>query len=338
MNQHIRDIWGIEGDDIPYHLRQLGIDLEALDNNGIYFYPLNNHYGLHTTEWYAQAKTRALQARTVVFYDIVNIDDEASSKFIKFIDEFEHPRKLYLTVNQSKNIKVDAEVIAWDFMWNRVKLYYVDTPPDIKFGEPDRVLHHYSGAGVYQLTDLNFDQQRARIFLNLCGRNYGYRNTLFEYAQQHSDQGYISNRGKNITLENPPSVGAYWPVPNSFYENSYFSVYVESNCEDPNLIHMTEKTFEPLIKGHFVLPFANPGSIARIQDLGFKLPDFIDYSYDTIDNHAVRFDAFIKEFCRLLTFDWPTLYAKHSNIILHNRTCLHSIPYDPSILRIFNVY
>jgi hypothetical protein len=337
MNQNILKVWGIEGDDIPYHVQHLGIDVEHTPNNGTYFYPLNNHYGLHTTAWYEQARERAIQSQAVVFYDIVNIDDEFASRFVDTVNQFDHPHKIYLTVNQSDRLLVNADVVAWDFMWNRVKLYYLDSPPDVKFGEPDRVLHHYSGPAVYKLNDLNFEHARSRIFLNLCGRNYGYRETLFELAQQSNHLGYISNRSKNISLENPPAVGAYWPVPNDFYNDSYVSVYVESNCTDPALIHLTEKTFEPLIKGHFILPFANPGSIARIRKLGFALPDFVDYSYDTMEDHATRFSAFAAEFQRLLTLDWPSLYHAHRDMILHNRRCLYDIPYDQSILRIFNV-
>jgi hypothetical protein len=104
-----------------------------------------------------------------------------------------------------------------------------------------------------------------------------------------------------------------------------------------DLIHVTEKTFEPLIKGHFVLPFANPGTVDRILDLGFRLPDFIDYSYDEILNVDERFTAFKKVVVNAMQLDWNNLYIKNKDIIMHNRQQLFDLDYDRSILELFNV-
>jgi len=322
----IQIIQGIEGNDIPYHLKLLNFNIDHLSRD-IYFWPLNDHYNTHGINWNIQASEKAYHAKTLVFYDIVNIDDLAHKKFCNFVENFPHPNKIYLTVNQSPNLKLtNVCIVPWDFMWNRIRAYYTETIPESLY------LHHYN-SDQYHLPELDFKSIRTKKFLSLTGRNIGYRPQLFDYVRSYP--GYVSNRGQGVSLDN--KTGAFTPVSNNFYLDSYFSVYAESNCTDTNLIHITEKTFEPLLKGHFILPFSNPGTIKRIQDLGFLLPDFIDYSYDLELDPDRRFELFKLEFLRLLNLNLDQLYKEHKELLIHNQQCLHTICYDPSILQIFNV-
>jgi hypothetical protein len=132
-------------------------------------------------------------------------------------------------------------------------------------------------------------------------------------------------------------VGAFNPVPNEFYLDSYISIYVESNCLQSDLIHITEKTYEPLLKGHIILPFSNPGTIRRLRDLGFAFPDFVDYNYDTIQDPIARFNALKEVFKNLLMQNLPKLYQDNQHIFTHNQKCVNVIPYDNNLLEIFNV-
>jgi len=320
-------IQGIEGDDLSFHIRLLGNDINRLPND-VWFYPLNDHYNIHSASWHDAQVEQINRARTVVFYDLVNTGDYEHSRFVKFVEEFEHPNKYYLTVNQS-NIEIpDVKIIQWDFMWNRIKAYYTASIPE------ELHLHHYS-YGNYKLFDLDFNSLRNKKFLSMTGREYGYRTNLYNFVKDYD--GYISNRSLGITLENTEVMGAFNPVPNNFYLDSYFSFYVESNCQQQNLIHITEKTFEPLIKGHFILPVSNPGTIRRLRDLGFAFPKFIDYSFDEELDTVQRFELIKLEFKRLLDLDWHTLYKDNQDILIHNQRCIFSIPYDRRLLEIFNV-
>jgi hypothetical protein len=143
-------------------------------------------------------------------------------------------------------------------------------------------------------------------------------------------------RSLGTYLEDDDTAGAFRPIPNSFYDDTYLSVYVESNCQNNNLIHITEKTFEPLLKGHFIMPFANSGTIQRLRDLGFRFPDFIDYSYDTIDDVRWRFAVFQKLVKDTLQLPWAKLYQDNFDIIEHNRNQLYNLDYDRSILKLYD--
>lgn len=323
-----KNIQGIEGDDIAYHLQLLGQDIANLPKD-IYFYPLNDHYNTHQSGWKETADRLAADARAVVFYDLVNTGDYEHSVFCNFVTEYSHPNKFYLTVNQSPNLKVDdVTVMRWDFMWNRFKAYYTEQIPESLF------LHHYAYQ-QYQLPELDFINERTKLFMSLTGREFAWRTKLYEEVSKYD--GYISNRSKGIYLESEPVAGAFSPVPNTFYMDSYISIFVESNCTQSNLVHLTEKTFDPLVKGHIILPFANPGSLRRVRDLGFQLAPFVDYSYDSIIDPMERFDALLVQFRRLLNMDIAKLYNDYQDIFLHNQRCINGIPYDHNLLKIFNV-
>ena len=325
-----KNIRGIEGDDIPWHLQLLGINTECVEDIDWYFFPLNDHYNSHGPDWLDQTISRAKQFSRVVFYDLVNTGDYEHSKFSEFVSNFNHNNKVYLTVNQSPDFNLaDVKIVKWDFMWNRFKAYYTEQV------STNLYLHHYS-PGKYNLPKLEFENSRSKKFLSMTGREYGFRKTLFGYLKDNT-QGYVSNRTRGITLEQQPVIGAFCPVPNNFYLDSYFSIYVESNCLRNDLVHITEKTFEPLVKGHFILPFSNPGTIRRLKDIGFAFPDFIDYSFDQEDDPDTRFNKLIVEFNRLTTLDLPMLYKHNKDILVHNQECLNKIPYDRRIAGVFNV-
>lgn len=324
----INNIRGIEGDDIPYHLSLLGYDANNISDR-YWFYPLNDHYNSHQPGWQDLQNNLARSCEVVVFYDLVNTGDYEHGLFRQFVSAFDHPNKVWLTVNQNCNFKLHGvKIIPWDFMWNRTKAYYTEQVPE------NLLLHHYS-AGQYTIPKLNFENERNSIILSMTGREYGYRTRLYESIKD--SPGYISNRSRGRYLEGTPVVGAFNPVPNKFYLDSYCSLYVESNCLQTDLIHITEKTFDPLIKGHFVLPFTNPGAIKRLRLMGFEFPNFIDYGFDTIINPEERFTKVMEQYSMIMMSNIHRHYTENKNILLHNQTCINTIPYDARILEVFDV-
>ena len=325
-----RIVRGIEGDDIPFHLHLIGYDVNNISDR-YYFFPLNDHYNTHSENWWFDNSTIAKKHEVVVFYDLVNIGDSEYINFYNVVKDFDHPKKVWLTVNQSKDIIPieNTTIVQWDFMWNRIKSYYTEKIPY------DLALHHCD-RGSYNLFDLDFTRIRSKKFLSLLGREYGARKNLYEIVKNYED-GYVSNRSRGIFLEGEPVVGAFSPVPNRFYQDSYFSVYVESNYYQHSLIHLTEKTFEPLIKGHFILPFTNVNCINRLEDMGFQFPSNINYRYTLTWDLDRRVESLTTEFEKLLMIDLPDMYYHYRDLLQHNKDCLHEIPYDRRILDVFNV-
>lgn len=110
---------------------------------------------------------------------------------------------------------------------------------------------------------------------------------------------------------------AYVPINNSYYKNSVLSVYIETITCNSNLVDeqkvtsATEKTWNPLIKGHFILPFGCSGFVSFLKDAyGIKFPGFIDYTYDGMESDLERWFAYKSEVARVLNMGSDFLFEQ----------------------------
>ena len=125
----------------------------------------------------------------------------------------------------------------------------------------------------------------------------------------------------------------FHPLANNYYETSAVSVYVESCVETLSNIKMiSEKSFNPFVKGHFVLPFCYQYYVRDMQELyGFKLPDWIDYSYDNISDDNERFLGFMKSFSKIRfksLQELQELCNRDIDILKYNRNIFFERNYD----------
>jgi hypothetical protein len=124
--------------------------------------------------------------------------------------------------------------------------------------------------------------------------------------------------------------GGYCPPHTLYYDNTFVSIYAET-IEFGSTFAPTEKTFDPLIRGHFVLPFSNYNFIKFIkQEYDFKFPDFINYEYDNIKDDEKRFAGYLDEVKRLMTLSidsWNQLRNDNIHLIQHNQNVFCNRPY-----------
>jgi len=201
-------------------------------------------------------------------------------------------------------------------------------------------------------------------------RPFSIRHTLQKHLEKHTDLGYLAiydsivddnsviglyshkedplsngqlqfdvSTGKTFELSQFTSVGdtsvgdttrGFSPIHINYYENSFISIYEETLSYGTNNF-ITEKTYTPLIQGHFILPFSSAGTIKTIQRLGFQLPDFIDYSYDNIDDLDQRKKVYINEVDRLINQPlkwWNDRRNENLDLLFHNRKIFWLKPYD----------
>jgi hypothetical protein len=129
------------------------------------------------------------------------------------------------------------------------------------------------------------------------------------------------------------------PAANEIYEDTFISIYVETLIDSFHTRVITEKTFDPLIKGHFILPFGYCGIIEDIKSYGFRLPIWINYEYDYEVDPEKRFNLFIQEFERLQKIEIQQYYKwfeKDYDLLVHNRNVFFNRPYDllyPSLVK-----
>ena len=245
-----------------------------------------------------------------------------------------------------------SKIFFNNFLWNRSKAYYTNREWRI----PDE-LWYYHGPKAFELQPISTAEQKTRLFLspNKIGRSDAlFRARLADVVLRYDimPRGYVSaiTWGRDGTLEIPgnqdnPSAttvkqvieskckfynGGYDPVHNAYYNETFFSVYVET-FETGTTQFVTEKTLDPLIKGHFILPFSTAGFISYLKHQGWKFPDFIDYSYDSITDDEQRFRAFRSELFRLCSLPmskWQQLWLDNIDILHYNRNQLYNKPYD----------
>lgn len=260
------------------------------------------------------------------------------------------------------NFALDLE-IQYDFLWNRQKIYFTDYN---RIDLHDRLyvnntdIKNFELRPIVKMNDNITNTRRKflcpnRVYQNFDHERFKYRRQLLHFIREFPyEYGHYSDFKNNLTLqsENPMPEnfmqdGGWYPIANHYYWGTYFSIYVETLTGNINQDYpyksITEKTWDPLIKGHFILPFGYKGLIDHIRSYGFKLPDWIDYSYDVIDDNQLRFEAFLESARKLMNYsmgDWENLYFKDRDMLVHNRKLFWKRPYDSlydKVVRFFEI-
>ena len=246
-------------------------------------------------------------------------------------------------------------IISYDFIWNRSKAYY--TNKKFEYCSGAFAPWYYNSPTSYLLQNLSSADNKTRIFLSpskLHRPTTIFRKRLVEVLsnKKYDNLGYLGaslpNKQSSPTLFGnhiiptainvqslvnsgySSSVYSYMPVHNAYYNETFLSVYGET-FEHGNSYVVTEKTLDPLLKGHFVLPFANAGFVQYVKSQGWRLPNFIDYSYDYIDDNNLRFVSYCEELDRLLSFsmdEWRQHWVDNLDILHYNRNQLYERDYD----------
>jgi hypothetical protein len=266
------------------------------------------------------------------------------------------PARTYGITNAVDSTVSNDRIIFNDFLFNRTRAYYLQFP-----FRPDTKKWYNQGQLSYIIPDPVTADAKNKIYVAPNKTQGGtrtrgqsvYRSRLTELLKtKYLDQGYVGNIDDTPELFLYPHIEfplinaidvlenqrdamryswwGYCPPHNEYYKNTFVSIYGET-VEHGTSIAVTEKTYDPLIKGHFVLPFSTSGFIRHLRGLGFEFPDFIDYSYDTILNDDLRYAAYEDELRRLVTLDitaWQAHWQDNYSMIRHNQLVFHEKPYD----------
>lgn len=272
--------------------------------------------------------------------------DRRNFLFVRKILEQELPNQFAIVhTNSALNME-----IQYDFLFNRQKIFFTDYNL-IDLRERLYVMgtdiKNFELLPIEKMSDNKTNSIRKflcpnRIYQIFDHPRLEYRNQLHTFLKKYPDQGHMSDFKNNITLESNNTMsdrfleqGGWYPVANHYYRGTYCSIYGETvtgkiNSDFPYK-SITEKTWDPLIKGHFILPFGYQGLIDHIKSYGFKMPEWIDYSYDYIEDNDQRFKAFLYSIEKLLKFsinELHDLYLQDYDMLVHNRRLFWSRPYD----------
>ena len=267
---------------------------------------------------------------------------------------YDIPKDGYIITIATSKDSQHPNLIFNDFIFNRTKAYYS------RFLFSNKTVKWYwHGDQAYVIPEHPNCAYKTKIYVapNRTYLNNPYRTIKFrpvlvqKLLHQWKDKGYIGENDFDkqcflishaqmpgcINIQdlshstvNPTYNQGYCPPHNQYYMDSFISIYAETIEYGPSIV-VSEKTYDPLIKGHFILPFSCSGFVARLRELGFLFPDFINYSYDDQPNDEKRFNLYLQEMQRLLNLDidiWRTNWNQNLSVITHNQKIFKNRPYD----------
>jgi hypothetical protein len=235
-----------------------------------------------------------------------------------------------VTIIHQNQRNLNPSSIFYDMMWNRQKAYFIDNMINLLDTDLRAIWFFHATEGSYRLNPLVKHREKCVHYLSPSRIHYANSIECRHLARTRlsdvlvSYHGWYSDWLTGKTLEPEDSTltgtvpntdimlqtnGGWLPVANHYYETSYVSMYVETVTNGELSACITEKTYDPLIKGHFILPFGYSGLIRDIRCRGFWLPDWIDYSYDNIPDWHTRLTAYLESVRKVCEMDLDHLHA-----------------------------
>lgn len=288
----------------------------------LHLFHMAEHMGF---DYYAKSKNnfKHITNKVIILHNNRALINNTS---LAYLDTQFNMEKLYCT---EYNSKLDLHQRIWteDCTEEVYKLHPIEKNPIKKYLAPMRIYH--SGPIENPESPRMARRKQIKVLLESIGSVY-----LSDLPNGISflPNGYNDNMDKWV---NSPFGGVWYPISHSYYNSSIVSVYGESlvhyaSNHELTLI-VTEKTLDPLIRGNFILPFGMPGLIKCITDYGFILPDWIDYSYDSIIDNDERFAAYTSSILTLNSYtlaELTDLCNKDKHILEHNRNVFFTTPYS----------
>jgi len=198
----------------------------------------------------------------IIVEDWFGIDDDHNDK----IHLFDYPNVTFCTTNMQKNNLVHASTVHYNFMFNRTKLVYDEEFPIKRNNKKFFLLLTNSTGENYKKVKYNADRSSDFLFLN------ARRQTTERLQTQqvlHGLNGIVST--KNNLLPGDVNM-PYNPVPAEHWESCYFNIAIESNIKNADIVHTTEKVWEPIIKYQIPIILATAHYQAYMESLGFVFP------------------------------------------------------------------
>lgn len=98
------------------------------------------------------------------------------------------------------------------------------------------------------------------------------------------------------------------------WQSSLFHVVTETVFYDKKL-HLTEKIFKPIVAERPFILVAAPGNLAYFRKYGFRtFGQWVDESYDMIEDNDARLDHISREICRLSNMSLTDLRRMHQEM------------------------
>jgi len=201
--------------------------------------------------------------------------------------------------------KIIVEYIPW-YLYDKSQLslpYKPGKRSKIFLGFNRRMHEHRCLLVAWMHKENLLDRSFVSFPSHHVGTNENFLEKVKNYNHLFDQYGITDDDIKNLNNKLPLTLDIDnwnpYPLPiisnrlNVFYERSLISLVSETFFYS-NTVHLTEKTFKPIINHHPFITISAPGTLKAIKSFGFRTFDtIIDESYDEIDDHNLRFNAIL---------------------------------------------
>jgi hypothetical protein len=285
---------------------------------------VDHHMSLEWARKHEFSEISTITNKIILLHTNMGLNDGHDSIYYDHIFD---RQKLYCT-DYDRGIDLDTRV--WTYSCNKemFSLHEIKKTRFKKFLAPMRYYQH------------NGMPTHPRMIYRKEIKNFLQKKTDSYISDNNASASFLPNAATPHVMHNVCNIlgGSWFPISPIYYNTSLINVYTETlvhYMNEHNVRMVTEKTFDPLIQGNFILPFGYPGLIKDILSYGFKLPNWIDYSYDDIGDNDVRFYAYMESLKKLDNLSLEYLFELATNdipILEHNRAIFYSRPYDYPLL------
>ena len=286
--------------------------------------------------WWVEPKKLKQYMKThlvkkLVFYDIFHAHPSPATECLDLVKHYQKLIPTVLLTACKTPIPDIKNVLHFDFYWNRAKSAYLDKKSSWK-----------------QLSHENYNQwpielaRRPGAILSLYGKNNWPIKLHLYYSIKHIS-GYHSGQTADTSLPSESAVTDLMrlmaaPPARKYFDNTYITAQVESLCKGPTVLY-SEKTYDHLIQGRFVMNFGPRHFYRTLANNGWKLPVGIDYGWDEIEDYHAnshqipnepRFQAYIRCLIELSSNmeRLHELFIANVDVFAHNQEQLRQKPYD----------
>lgn len=317
-------------------------------------------------DWFFERiKSLVREDQIVMVMNTFHCDDYMTSAWYRGSDWVKYfiSHKKTIIVHTNPLDTDHPKFVFYDMIFNREKYYLFDLDED--FDITNKVWTEFADREFYSLgpidkqyspenrkimclnrlywpDDIDREQKTLRSQLQTL-----FRNNREVYLSEPHNNKYFYPNGPRESHQNIagqiPYGGTWYPAGDVYYNTSYVSAFIESVVQPSNngfIYCCSEKTLDPLVKGNFIIPFSSPHFIKHTREIyGFKFPDWIDYSYDEIENLQDRAKAFLSSVYNVMQMSVEELHQHYLNdksLLEHNRSVIKNRPYDSLYDKVHN--
>lgn len=285
------------------------------------------------------------------------VDPNYPNKTLK--EEIDYLLKRKIIFHDQEPILFDNFKHEWDLqiaLMNRLQTNHILSNSEINSFEKDLLINKSGWNDFYWFSNgfLSLEWYRYYRYANYLESNWepqytfsSYNRILKEREHRLAIAMHLFNNFKNkiilschttedhfkiknlfINTDNDISTNLSYKIDVNDFTNSFCHIVTERIFYEKR-IHLTEKTFRPIICCRPFILAASPGSLLYLKRYGFKTFDaFWSEDYDLIENHSKRLDAILEVINYLGSLshsEMINLLSKMKSILIYNRNHFYGL-------------